>query len=115
LLSAVEFSVSENKGKLLENMVALELIKSGKDIFYFKNNYECDFIIRDKNVFSCIQVAYELKNNDTKERELRGLNEACQFLGIKKGTIITFDEYEEIKYNEIDITICPVYKYFLKA
>lgn len=115
LLSAVEFSVSENKGKLLENMVALELIKSGKDIFYFKNNYECDFIIRDKNVFSCVQVAYELKNNDTKERELRGLNEACQFLGIKKGTIITFDEYEEIKYNEIDVTICPVYKYFLKA
>lgn len=114
LLSSIEFSVSENKGKLLENMVALEFLKSGKELFYFKKNYECDFIVRDKNELLPVQVAYEISNSDTKERELRGLSEACDYLNLRAGTIITFDDEDEFTYKDIKVNVVPVYKYFLE-
>ena len=113
LLSSIEFSVSENKGKLLENMVALEFLKAGKELFYFKKNYECDFIVRKNNEMLPVQVAYELNNSDTKARELRGLFEACNYLKLKAGTIITFDEEDEFTYKDIKVNVIPVYKYFL--
>ncbi|MCF6185827.1 MAG: ATP-binding protein [Bacteroidales bacterium] len=114
LLSAIEFSVSRNNGKLLENMVALEFMKAEKEIFYFKKNKECDFIVKDKNAFLPVQVSYEISNNDTKQRELKGLAEACKYLNLNKGIIITFDQEEELTYKDIDVSVIPVYKYFLE-
>ncbi len=113
LLSAIEFSVSDNKGKLLENMLALEFLKAGKEIYYFKNNKECDFIVKEKNKFLPVQVAFEITDNDTKLRELKGLAEACKYLDVNKGIIITFDQEEEFIYKNIEVSIIPFYKYFL--
>ena len=114
LLSAVEFAVSENKGKLLENMVAMEFIKSGMEVFYYSNNYECDFIIKSGNHMEAVQVTYTMAENETRERELKGLYEACGYLNQKAGTIITFDEVDEIEYKGIKVSVVPVYRYFLK-
>jgi len=115
LLSAIEFSVSENKGKLLENMVALEFLKAEKQIFYFKNNKECDFIVKNKNKYLPVQVSYEISENETKLRELKGLAEACKYLNVKTGIIITFDQEEELFFQDIKVNIIPVYKYFLPS
>lgn len=112
LICAVEFSISQNFGKLFENMVALELLKNENQIYYFKNNYECDFIVQNNNTFVPIQVCYTFEDSETKERELRGLNEACQFLKTKTGTILTFDTEEELVYKDFDIKIIPFYKFF---
>ena len=114
LLSAIEFSVSENKGKLFENMVALEFLKAEKEIFYFKKRKECDFVIKDQKEYLPVQVAYEISGNDTKQRELKGLEEACKYLDTKEGIIITFDQEEEFYYHDIRVNIVPFYKYFLK-
>ncbi len=115
LLSAIEFSVSENKGKLLENMVALEFLKAGKSIFYFKNKYECDFILNDQSKLSAIQVSYEFQEEETKQREIRGLIEACKYINKKEGVIITFDHEEEIISRNVKIKIIPVYRFFLET
>jgi uncharacterized protein len=113
LLSAIEFSVSKNKGKLLENMVFLELLKSEKEIFYYKNKYECDFIVKESNIVP-IQVCYSLNNQETRDREIRGLLEAANYLNVKNGIIITFDEEEIFKMTDVEIEVVPVYKYFLR-
>ena len=113
LLSSIEFTISENKGKLLENMVALEFMKAEKEIFYFKNNKECDFIVKNNNNFTPVQVAYKINNTDTKLRELKGLEEACKYLNVNKGLIITFDHEDEFTYKNIEVSVVPVYKYFL--
>ena len=113
LLSAVEFSVSKNFGKLFENMVALEFMKAEKEIFYYKKNNECDFIIREDDRFLPVQAAYELSEDDTKQRELNGLVEACKYLGTDQGIIITFDQEEILTYKNMDIHVVPFYKYFL--
>ncbi len=113
LLSSIEFSVSENSGKLLENMVALEFMKAGKELFYFKKNYECDFIVRNKNNYLPVQVSYDITDNDTKQRELKGLAEACNYLNTDTGIIITFDNEDEFTHKNISISVIPFYKYFL--
>jgi uncharacterized protein len=113
LLSAIEFSMSRNKGKLLENMVFLEYLKAGKELFYFKGNHECDFILKEGNTFSPVQVSWDMIEASTKERELRGLNEACDYLGANTGTIISYDQEDTIKYRDKTIHVHPFYKHFL--
>lgn len=114
LLSAIEFSISENNGKLLENMVFLEFIKNGCDVFYYKEKYECDFIVKKENKLLPIQVSYFLENDKTKEREIRGLAEACNKVNSKEGVIITFDQKEKFVHQGIKIKVVPVYQYFLE-
>jgi len=114
LLSAIEFSISENKGKLLENMVLLELVKSGYEAFYFKEKYECDFIVKKQNKLFPVQVSCFLENDKTKEREIRGLVEACNKINVKEGIIITFDQKDEFEQQGINIKLIPVYQYFLE-
>lgn len=112
LLTAIDLNISENKGKLLENAVALEFLKINKTIFYYKDAYECDFIVKDGNAFKAIQVCWTLKDFDTRKRELRGLNSACLALNLNEGVIITFEEEETLKYETINVVVMPFYKYF---
>lgn len=114
LLSAIEFSVSKNQGKLLENMVFLEFLKSGKEIFYFKGQHECDFIVKDGNSYAPFQVSWNFDDNATRERELKGLYEACEYLKADEGTILCFDHEEEVWWNNKKINVLPAYKYFLE-
>ncbi|HOY33081.1 MAG TPA: ATP-binding protein [Bacteroidales bacterium] len=113
LISAIEFSVSQNMGKLFENMVAMEFIKNNKKIFYFKNNFECDFIVDDNHNYLPVQASFAFADNETKNREIRALIEACNYINSNNGTIITFDTEENIVYDGIKVTIVPFYKYFL--
>lgn len=113
LLSAIEFSVSKNIGKLFENAVCMEFKKKEIPVFYYRDNYECDFIIEENKSYTPVQVSYSIENDETKKRELRGIYEACTYLNITHGTIITFEQEERINYKGIDIDIIPFYKYFL--
>ncbi|HMZ61618.1 MAG TPA: ATP-binding protein, partial [Leptospiraceae bacterium] len=71
----IAFSNSEDRGRLLENLVFLELKKRNKEIYYFKNKHECDFIVFERNrISSAFQVTLKLGEN--KDRELNGLYEA---------------------------------------
>ncbi len=114
ILTALDFSFSENKGKLFENMIALEIIKKEKEVSYFKNNVECDFIIKEKNKYLPIQVCFTLQNDDTKKREIKGLIVACKFLKVEIGIIITFDEEFETTVDGINIKVVPAYKFMLE-
>lgn len=111
MLSAIEFSVSENRGKLLENMVLLEFIKSGYEVFYFKEKYECDFVVKKENVFQVF--SWTIDNDKTRDREIRGLIEVCAKLNVEVGTILTFDQKDEFVQQGIKIKFVPAYQYFL--
>ena len=47
-LSALNYQFSQDKGKILENLVALEWFKKQSDVTYFKQTKECDFVIEKK-------------------------------------------------------------------
>ena len=114
-LSAIDYSLSQNYGKLFENMIALELLKWGKEVMYFKENKECDFIIKDKNKLYALQASYNIDNDDTRKRELEGLHAACKSLKLNSGKIITFEQEEKLTYKGIDIEIVPAYKFMTDA
>ncbi len=105
---------SADSERLLENIVFLELRRRGGEIFYFEEKRECDFIIRnDSTSLSAYQVVWEL-NEKNESREISGLIEACGFLGIKKGIILSFDEEEKRKIANVEIEIIPVWKWLLQ-
>jgi len=115
ILTAVDYSFSENHGKLLENLTALEIMKSGRELMYFKDNQECDFIVKDRKTFSPVQVSYSIQDSDTNKREINGLLHACEYLKVKKGTIVTFEEEDNLIIKNIKIEVLPAYRYFLEV
>ena len=111
LLSAMEFSLSENNGKLLENAVLLELVKAGLDVYYFKDKYECDFIVKKDMLLQPIQVCWQIDNETTQIREFRALVEVCKKMKVNKALLITFDQKRILTFNEIEIQIIPFYEW----
>jgi len=105
---------SLNKGRVLENLVFIELKRKNKEIYYYSNKNECDFIVKERNkIKKAIQVCY-LLNKENKEREIEGLLEAMNKLKLKKGLILTQDQEEEIEREGKKIKIVPVWKWLLQ-
>jgi len=80
LVNLVSFRFSENIGRLYENLVFLLLTFNEKEVYYYKDKYECDFVIKEgKKITNAIQVCYNL-NKENEEREFNGLIEAMNKL-----------------------------------
>jgi len=87
------------------------------DIFYYRDAHsECDFIVNEKNrVVQAIQVTYDMSDENTKNREIKGLLSACKNFNLAKGTIVTYDNEDEIIENDINIELIPFYKWKVKC
>jgi len=106
-------SFSENRCKFLENIVAIELFRRQEEMFYYKNRYECDFVVKQglkPNL--AIQVCLEMDINN-RNRELKGLYEAMKKLKLKHGLILTYQQEGEEKINDLSVKILPVWKWLL--
>ncbi|MDO5341639.1 MAG: ATP-binding protein [Bacteroidia bacterium] len=116
LVSQIGFSFSENHGKKLENAVYIELRRRDAKIFYYYDNVECDFIVRDMaKITAAYQVTVSLKDLETRKRELNGLISAMDAFGLKEGFIITLDEIEEIAVDDDRlIHVLPYYRWCLE-
>jgi len=109
--SLLSTNFSENRGKLLENAVAVEMFRRRAECFYYKGRRECDFIIKEgTKPKAAIQVCWELTpKNET--RELRGLREAMNAFAIEEGFILTNDEERELTFESAKIQVMPVWKW----
>jgi predicted AAA+ superfamily ATPase len=115
LRNAVSFMFSQDLGRLLENLVFIELKRRNKKIYYHKQKKECDFIVVDNQKISqAIQVSQEL-NKDNQEQEINGLVEAMQIYGVKQGLILVqdSDKKETKKINNCQIHIIPLWRWLL--
>jgi hypothetical protein len=110
--------VSKNLSKKLENLVFLELIKSGlkpnRTLFYYrtKNNLEVDFLVKEQlSINKLIQVSHSIDNLEARERESRALVTASRELKVNQLQIITWKEEDQIKVDGYNINVIPVEKY----
>lgn len=116
LANATAMRFSEDRGRVLENCVYLHLQQNYGKLFYYKtkNNLEVDFLVKTglRNE-AVIQVAWSVKDEKTRGREVRALAAAMGELGLKQGFILTYDEEDEIGVGDKIIFVKPVYKWLL--
>jgi len=106
----------DDRGKLMENLVFIELMRKERDIAYYRSvtGEEADFIIKSgKKVKQVIQVCYNLENFMTKEREFKALVKAGKDLKCKNLKAITWDESGEKKFKGKKISVVPLWKFLL--
>ncbi|MFW5865777.1 MAG: ATP-binding protein [Nanoarchaeota archaeon] len=113
IASIIGFRPTEDKGRILENTVFIELQRRGKETYYHKEKHECDFVIREGyRITQAIQVCHHL-NDENKDREIKGLKEAMDEHKLKTGLLLTYDEEDEVKIGTKKIIIKPVWKWLL--
>lgn len=111
LIRKLSKSFSPDEGRLLENIVFVELRKRYKEVFYFRGDHECDFLVKDAGkIINAIQVTMELSDINY-QRETDGLIEALNYTKLKEGLILTYDYQDEISVSGKNIKIVPVWKW----
>ena len=115
LRNAVSFKVTEDRGRLAENLVFIELKRRGKDVYYWKNGKgEVDFVVKEGlKPTSLIQVCWDITNEKTKKREIDNLIEAMHTLNLGKGLIITEDYSGEEIAGKKKIRFLPLWRWLL--
>ncbi len=107
-------SFSKDKGKMLENLVFLQLRRKCKEIFYFQEKNECDFVIKEKNkIVQAIQVCFEL-HEENKKRELNGLVAALNKFSIKEGYVLTYSQSDSFLIDDKKIIVKPAWEWMLE-
>ena len=113
LTNVMSLSFSSDIGRKLENEIFIHLRKKHKNIFYFSEKYECDFLVFEKGkVTKAIQVCYEL-TIDNLDRELNGLWEAMKETGLKYGIIITFDQEDHFTKDGMEVDVIPAWHFLV--
>jgi len=109
-----------DKGRLMENLVFIELIHKGfipdENLFYYKttSDKEVDFVITNNGkVDKLIQSCYNINDYNTKEREIKALLKASIELNCKDLNIVTWDYEKEETINNIKINFIPLWKFLL--
>ncbi len=109
---------SPDTGKLMENLIFMELLKRGakpnRDIFYYKtrNQKEIDFVIKKGTaVHELIQVCYDVSFQEVRDRETKALFEAQEELHAEKLAVLTWDEKKQIIKNDEVINFVPLWEW----
>ena len=120
-VSVRSLELSANSGRLLENMVFVELLRRGfsiskKELFYYHtaNGKEIDFVTKKgASVGELIQVSYDISRPKTRQRELQALVVASEELRCNNLTLITWDTDETTSYKGKDIRIVSAKNWFI--
>lgn len=112
---------SPDTGKLMENLVFMELVKKGyqpnRELFYYKtrNDREIDFVLKKGyKAVELVQVCYDLTDPDVEQREVKALIEAGKELNVTRLTALTWNEKRKIEKNGMTIYLKPLYEWLLE-
>jgi predicted AAA+ superfamily ATPase len=122
LVNAISFRTNERFGKLMENLVAVELLRRKKywynslEIYYWKDyqQNEVDILLKEgAQIRQLIQVTYASSKNDIDEREIKGLVKASDAFMCKDLLIITWDYENMLNIGNKMIKCVPLWKWLL--
>lgn len=111
LINVNSGSFSEDNGRKFENLVYLHLRQKYREIYYFAEKNECDFVITNNGkLVKAVQVCFEL-NPDNINRELDGVVEALTFFNADEGFIVTLDQTDRLEKNGKVVNIVTAHQY----
>lgn len=121
LSNTIGFRFSENIGKIMENIAAVELKRRQSfnpqiEIYYWKDyqQREVDFVVKKGlDVVQLIQVCHDITSMGTKERETKSLIRAMKEFKLTEGLIITDDFESEEEIKGFKIKYVPMWKWLL--
>jgi predicted AAA+ superfamily ATPase len=117
LITAVTMASQFDLAAQLETAVFAHMRRLTRDIFYYRSvaDKEVDFvIILPDQTMKLYQVCLNLQEPKTRSREINSLSTAMRELSLDEGTIVTFDEQEDIVVDEGTIKIVPIWKLLLE-
>lgn len=111
LINVNSGSFSEDNGRKFENLVYLHLRQKYREIYYFAEKNECDFVITNNGkLVKAVQVCFEL-NLDNINRELDGVVEALTFFNADEGFIVTLDQTDRLEKNGKVVNVVTAHQY----
>jgi len=117
LVNNLGFSFSPNTGRLLENLVFLQLKRLNVPIYYYKTKTgkEVDFYLPKSG--ELVQVSLSINNPETLGRELSALNDAAEEITLKgskvKCQLITLEVPTQIASASEKVKIISLSEYLL--
>ncbi len=112
----------ENRGRLIENLVFLELVKRGfvpnENIFYWRSSggEEVDFVLRGRSgIKELLQVTYASSRDEVERRELRSLIKASWQLNCDRLLVITWDYEDTVELEGKKISFVPLWKWISQS
>lgn len=110
-INANSVSFSNDSGRMLENLVFLELRRRNYDVFYFNESKECDFVVFEKGkIKSVLQVCFQL-DEDNMDREVSALIEAMDYFNLKTAKIITINQKDSLNLSGRSIVVEPFHEW----
>ena len=114
LRQEVSFRFSGDQGRLLENMVYLDLRREKQGIYYWRGRAETDFVLRQNDeIKGLINVCLDPAAQETMTWELKSMTESMQHFGKDMGLVITLDFEDEVIEDGRRIIFRPYWKWRL--
>ena len=112
---------SQDRGKLVENVVFLDLKRRQnkgelRELFYWKDGqqFEVDFVIKKGlEITQLVQVTAVSKKEELEERELRGLLKASDELSCDDLVVVTWDYEAKERVKDKEVSFVPLWKWLL--
>ncbi len=116
MINAVKFKTSPDTGRLIENLVAVELIRRGKEFYYYRtpDGKEVDFAVRDRlKVSALMQVCHEVGDRKTARREMSAILKASKETGCRQLRVLTWDTEKKESAEGKKVVYVPLWKWLL--
>jgi predicted AAA+ superfamily ATPase len=122
LVNTISFKTTEGHGKLMENLVAIELLRKKNywyndlEFFYWKDHQqnEVDFVLKEGlQIKQLIQVTYISSKREIDRREIKALVKASDELKCKNLIVITWNYEDKLNINNKTIKYIPLWKWLL--
>jgi len=122
IVNSIGFKFSENRGKILENVIAIELQRRKEkqkdlEVYYWKDaqQNEVDFVIKEKTkIIELIQATYINDKQELKEKRIKPLLKASEELKCKNLLFITWNYESEEMIDGFKIKFVPLWKWLLE-
>lgn len=111
--------VLQNRGQVLENVVFVELLRRGLEVFHYRSatGTETDFVTVDNRggERTLFQVCHSLTDAETERRELRGADDAMRELGLDRSILIANVDTGSVHSTRSGrVNVIPTWRFLLQ-